>query len=54
MTTITIDTWVQLPKTHFRDLQELTKVLLQYQFETDLLTDYKEAKKIPKSDWKSI
>jgi hypothetical protein len=54
MTTITIDTPVKLPQSHFRDMDELTKVLLQWKFEQELDEGMEKAKKLPASSWQSI
>lgn len=54
MTTITLDTSVKLPKSHFRDMDELAQVLLQWRFEQELDVEMQQAKKLPKSDWQSL
>ncbi len=54
MTTITIDTPVTLPKSHFRDMDELAKVLLQWKFEKELDESVEKAKKLPASSWQNI
>lgn len=54
MTTITIDSSVDLPKTHFRDMNELSQVLLQWQFETELEASVIKASQTPLSDFVRI
>lgn len=46
---MTLDTPVKLPKSHFRDMDELTKVLLQWKFEQELNEELQAAKKLLKS-----
>ncbi len=54
MTTITIDTPIDLPKTHFHDMNELSKVLLQWQFETELEASVAKNAQAPLSDFVRI
>ncbi len=54
MTTLTIDRPVRLPQTHFRDMDELVRVLLQYRLETELEEELEAAKKAPANSWKNL
>jgi len=54
MTTITIDADINLPKTHFKNIEELLKIVKQTKFENELLQDYEKAKKAKKEDFVNL
>ena len=54
MTTITIDTELNLPKTHFKNIDELLKIMKQLKFENELMSDYKKTKNAKKEDFVNL
>ena len=54
MTTLTIDTPIILPKTHFKNLEELANMIAQLKFEKELAEDFNKAKKAKKEDFVNL
>jgi len=54
MTIITLDTPVELPRVHFRDMDELASVLLQWRFEQELDESISAGKLLPENQLLNI
>lgn len=54
MTTVTFDTPIKLPKQHFHNLEEFLPILMQYNFESDLIEEFNKAKQLKKEQWTNV
>lgn len=50
MTTITIDTPVELSRTHFRNMEDLVAAVEQWKFERELIEGAKKAATVSESE----
>lgn len=54
MTTITIENSAVLPKTSFKDIEELSRFIAQYQFELELEKSIEKAEKSAMSEFTQV